>query len=93
MSSTLVAGRVDADVAKRTQFYINKSGTTQAEVIRHVWQQISDTGVVPVRSEDDGVNQNELIEELRTLRQITPRSDYLENLSPQDLKKELEKRG
>lgn len=93
MASTLIAGRVDSDVAKRTQFYINKSGTTQADVIRHVWQQISDTGIVPIDGTESKSTQKELIEEMRALRQITPRSDFLENLSPQDLKRELRKRG
>ena len=93
MASTLVAGRVDSDVAKRTQFYINKSGSTQADVIRYVWQQISDTGVVPIDDSKKNESQQELIEEMRNLRRITPRSEFLENLSPQDLKRELGKRG
>ena len=93
MASTLVAGRVDSGIAKRTQFYINKSGTTQADVIRYVWQQISETGVVPIDENKSKENRQKLVDEMRTLREITPRSNILENLSPQGLKKELEKRG
>ena len=93
MSSTLVAGRVDADIAKRTQFYINKSGTTQADVIRQVWRQISDTGVVPIDNAKDNSSNKELLDELQDLKRVTPKSEFLENLSPQDLKKELTYRG
>lgn len=93
MSSTLIAGRVDSDVAKRTQFFIEKNGTTQADVIRHIWKQISDTGVVPIDNAKDTCTQKDSFEELKALKEIKPKSDYLKNLTPQDLKKELAKRG
>ena len=90
MPSALVAGRVDAAVAKRAQFFIEGAGSTQAEVIRYVWQQISETGVVPTAGE--GEARRSLEEEFSELRAITPRSEFLENLSPQDLKRELASR-
>lgn len=92
MPSALVAGRVDAAVAKKAQFFIEGAGSTQAEVIRYVWQQISETGVVPTADDTEGEARRSLEEEFSELRAITPRSEFLENLSPQDLRRELASR-
>ena len=93
MSSTLIAARVDSDIARRTRFFIDRSGVTQADVIRRVWQQISETGVVPTKNESANSTQESLKNELRALTQIAPKTDFLKNLSPQDLKRELESRA
>ncbi len=93
MPSTLVAGRVDSAVAKRAQFFIEGSNSTQADVIRYIWQQIAETGVVPTNGDTGNAAQQSLEEELSELRAITPRSEFLETLSPHDLKRELACRG
>ena len=92
MASSLVAGRVDEDVKKRADFVIRRKGITQAQVIRFIWSEIAETGEVPGMASAQKA-KGSLQERLRTLREATPRSEHLENLTPEMLKKELESRG
>ena len=92
MASTLVAGRVDCDVSARAQFYIDRANTTQAEVIRYVWQQISETGEVPMKSGHEQERQERLLTKLQELRENTPHCERLEKLTSADLKIELANR-
>ncbi len=92
MAGALVAARVDADVKRMADYYIERAGETQASVIRAVWSNIAATGKLPM--EDKGSEHaEELNDRLRLLRAATPPSSHLENLTPQDLKKELSERG
>lgn len=90
MATTLVAGRVDSEVKERADAYIARAGETQASVIRSVWETIARTGRIPTI--DDGPTED-LKGRMRRLREQTPRSEFLETLSPEDLKSELSQRG
>lgn len=92
MGSSMVAGRVDDEVKQSAEFYIRRAGTTPSEVIRVVWANIAKTGEVP-RPVQDAPGQNGLVARMRALREQTPRSDFLESLTPEGLKRELEGRG
>lgn len=92
MASSLVAGRVDEDVKKRADFAIRRKGLTQAQVIRFVWNEIAATGEVPGAAPAQEA-KGSLQERLRALREATPRSEHLENLTPEMLKEELASRG
>lgn len=54
---------------------------------------ISGTRVVPSKNESTNNTREALKNELRALTQIAPKTNFLKNLSPQDLKRELENRA
>ncbi len=94
MPSSLVASRVDDSVREKAEFYIRRAGMTPSDVIRIVWQNIAESGEVPrAHTDESSARISPLIERMRALRETTPRSDFLETLTPQDLKRELEARG
>lgn len=90
MATALVAGRVDSEIKERADAYIARAGETQASVIRSVWETIARTGKVPTI--DDGTGED-LKDRMRLLREQTPRSEFLEELTAEDLKRELGERG
>lgn len=90
MATTLVAGRVDTEIKERADAYIARAGETQASVIRSVWETIARTGRIPTIDDEP---QEDLKERMRELRKRTPRSEFLETLSAEDLKSELSQRG
>lgn len=92
MGSSVVAARVDSDIKARADLYIAKAGLTQASVIRNVWQRIAETGEVPL-TEESGDRSAALKERMRELRNKTPNSKYLAELTPEMLKEELSSRG
>lgn len=92
MGSSMVAGRVDDAIRQSAELYIRRAGMTPSEVIRTVWSNIAKTGDVP-RPVEDGSGPSELIVRMRALREQTPRSEFLESLTPGGLKEELESRG
>ena len=47
MSTSVVSGRVDEKVRQRADAYIRAAGSTPAEVIKVVWENIARTGEVP----------------------------------------------
>ena len=99
MATALVAGRVSEDVKERADFFIRRAGLTTSEVVRIVWENIARTGEVPrpeqafpAAEQEATVEDNPLMQRYLYLRSITPRSEYLENLTPEGLKEELSKR-
>ncbi|MDD5806667.1 MAG: hypothetical protein PUD02_04985 [Eggerthellales bacterium] len=62
--------------------------TSHASAYCIVWGNIAETGEVPRRaSQPEG---NEMLGRLRSLRSSTPRSEFLEGLDPEGLRRELE---
>ncbi len=47
MATSVVSGRVDEKVRQRADAYIRAAGSTPAEVIKVVWENIARTGEVP----------------------------------------------
>lgn len=92
MGSSMAAGRVDDAIRQSAEFYIRRTGMTFSEVTRTVWSSIAKTGDVP-RPVEDGSGPSELVARMRTLRAQTPRSVFLESLTPGGLKEGLESRG
>lgn len=92
MATTLVAGRVSAETKERADVFIRRAGSTNSDVIRAVWEDIATTGVVPGSAQRDASEGNHLVERLVRLRAATPRSAYLEGLTPEGLKEELANR-
>lgn len=90
--STLVAGRVDDEVKARADVYIERAGMTSASVIRAVWESIAETGSIPVVAAEEPAG-SDLMGRMRSLRARTPRSAFLEQLTPEGLKEELGNRG
>lgn len=92
MPSVLVAGRVDSECKQKAELYIKRAGLTPSDVIRIVWGNIAETGDVP-RPVSTSSGGSELASRMRELRARTPRSGYLEGLTPEGLREELEGRG
>lgn len=92
MTGSVVAARVDPKIKSRADYYIDKAGTTQADVIRAVWLAIAQTGEVP-HLDDSTRKAASTMTRFRELRAKTPRNEFLENLTPDKLKEELGKRG
>lgn len=91
MGTSLVAGRVDSEIKAQADAYIARVGQTQASVIRSVWGAIARTGRIPTI--DDVAATDSLKARMRDLRRATPRSEFLEGLTPAGLKEELAHRG
>lgn len=91
MGTSLVAGRVDSEIKAQADAYIARAGQTQASVIRSVWGAIARTGRIPTI--DDAAATDSLKARMRDLRRATPRSEFLEGLTPAGLKEELAHRG
>jgi hypothetical protein len=91
MGTSLVTGRVDSEIKAQADAYIARTGQTQASVIRSVWGAIARTGRIPTI--DDVAATDSLKARMRDLRRATPRSEFLEGLTPAGLKEELAHRG
>ena len=91
MGTSLVAGRVDSEIKAQADAYIARAGQTQASVIRSVWGAIARTGRIPTI--DDVAATDSLKARMGDLRRATPRSEFLEGLTPAGLKEELAHRG
>jgi addiction module RelB/DinJ family antitoxin len=89
MATVLVAGRVDKETKERADVVIRRAGLTQADVIRTVWSNIATTGKLPSKESATEPAGSGLSARLRELRALTPRSEFLENLTPEGLHEEL----
>lgn len=91
MATVLVAGRVDGTSKAVADGVIRDSGLTSSDVIRIVWDNIAATGRVPEPvAAKRGVG--EVMRRFDRLRAQTPRSDYLEGLTAEEVKDELSRR-
>lgn len=91
MGTVLVAGRVDAANKAVADAAISRAGMTSSDVIRIVWDNIAKTGQVP-KSIEPEKSPSELLARFSELRAKTPRSSFLESLTPDGVKHELEGR-
>ena len=90
MASCLIAGRVSEECKERAEYFIRRAGLTNSEVIRIVWENIAHTGEIPQpidSPEAAHVTDNPLIRRLHELRASTPRSEFLESLSAEDMRR------
>ena len=92
MAGILVAGRVDEAIKAKADTVLARAGITASEAIRIVWANMATTGTAP-KAVDKTKEGADLTSRLAKLRAETPRSAFLESLTPDGLKKELEKRG
>lgn len=101
MATSLISGRVSEECKERAAFYIRRAGLTASDVIRIVWENIAATGEVPQPVQKRPMTEEELLAEadksetmrrFYALRNATPRSEFLENLTPEGLKEELANR-
>lgn len=90
--SVLVAGRVDEETKEKADAYIRRAGLTTSDVIRIVWTGIAETGQVPTQVGRAADSKDSLSARMRKLRKATPRSEFLENLTPEGVKEELSRR-
>lgn len=93
MSSVLVAGRVDEDIARRAGALIDRSGLTTSEVIRLVWGNIAATGQLPKDETAAAASPARADSRLRALRAKTPTSQRMASLGPDELREELGNRA
>lgn len=101
MATSLVSGRVSEECKERAAFFIRRAGLTASDVIRIVWENIAATGEVPrpverTMTEHEAllaeVDKGETMQRYYKLLAATPRSEFLENLTPEGLKEELANR-
>lgn len=85
MATAVVSGRVDERVRQRADAYIKAAGTTTADVIRVVWERIARTGEVPDEGEAQ-VEGTSALDELLALREELGKSDWLVNLTDEQMK-------
>ena len=53
MATSVVSGRVDEKIRQRADAYIRAAGSTPAEVIKVVWENIAHTGEVPEAASEE----------------------------------------
>ena len=97
MASVLVAGRVSEECKERADFFIRRAGLTTSEVIRIVWENIARTGEVPApvenTAESEAVGEESpLLRRYYELLASTPRSEFLENLTPKEMRRMVRER-
>ena len=84
MATAVVSGRVDERVRQRADAYIRAAGSTPAEVIKVVWERIAQTGEVP--EEEPVTVAQEPMERLAELRALFGKSDWLVNLTKEEMR-------
>ncbi len=88
MPTSLVSGRVNSEDKQRADIYIRRAGLTTSDVIKTVWSNIANTGEIP-KPVQTPCNIESATDRLIQLRAKIPRSEFLENLTPEGLKEEL----
>ena len=84
MATAVVSGRVDEKVRQRADAYIRAAGSTPAEVIKVMWENIARTGEVPTEGPTTVVQ--EPMERLSELRASFGKSDWLVNLTKEEMR-------
>lgn len=84
MATAVVSGRVDEQVRVRADAYIRAAGSTPGDVIRAVWENIARTGEVPEAGEER--EEPDALERLRALRPVFGASDWLVNLTDEQMR-------
>ncbi len=92
MSTVLVSGRVDEDVKQRTDLVLRKAGKTNSDVIRSLWNSIAATGEIPVFETGASQKKPSVVDRMKALREKTPESDFIRDLTPERLKEVLSSR-
>lgn len=84
MSTSVVSGRVDEKVRQRADAYIRAAGSTPAEVIKVVWENIARTGEVPEEEPEESCGAWERFMEFReSLPEAEP---WLVNLTKEQMR-------
>lgn len=91
MATSVVSGRVDEAVRRRADAYIRGAGTTPAEVIKVVWENIARTGEVPTAG-PAAQGADDPLAGLAKLRESFGRSEWLVNLSKDGLREAIASR-
>ena len=84
MATAVVSGRVDEKIRQRADAYIRAAGSTPAEVIKVVWENIARTGEVP--EEVPTVATQGPMERLAELRESFGEADWLVNLTKEEVR-------
>lgn len=88
MATTVVSGRVDADVKRRADAVIREAGTSVGEVIKNMWELIAETGAVPERrrSESEAARRARALARLREVCDGLPPCPNVASLTDDDVK-------
>lgn len=91
MATAVVSGRVDEGVRRRADAYIRAAGSTPAEVIKVVWENIARTGEVPegLRPEP---GERDPLGDLAELRASFASSEWLVGLTKEGLREAVASR-
>lgn len=84
MATAVVSGRVDEKVRQRADAYIRAAGSTPAEVIKVVWENIARTGEVPEAASAAAAQGP--MERLAELRESFGEADWLVNLTKEEMR-------
>lgn len=86
MATAVVSGRVDEKVRQRADAYIRAAGSTPAEVIKVVWENIARTGQVP-EAEEPTTEQRDAWESFMEFRANLPEAEpWLVNLTKEEMR-------
>ena len=85
MATAVVSGRVDEKVRHRADAYIRAAGSTPAEVIKVVWENIARTGEVPEEVPAEGPRGT--WERFMEFRESLPKAEpWLVNLTEEQMR-------
>ena len=85
MATSVVSGRVDEKVRQRADAYIRAAGSTPAEVIKVVWENIARTGEVPEVAPSEG--SRGAWERFMEFRESLPKAEpWLVNLTKEQMR-------
>ena len=84
MATSVVSGRVDEKIRQRADAYIRAAGSTPAEVIKVVWENIARTGEVPEEAPASAAQGP--MERLAELRESFSEADWLVNLTKEEMR-------
>ena len=87
MATAVVSGRVDGRIKMQADRYIHAAGLSTGDVIRTVWEHIARTGEVPREERRKAPDEiSEAMRELKELRTVFGSSDWLVNLTDDQMK-------
>ena len=85
MATAVVSGRVDEKIRQHADAYIRAAGSTPAEVIKVVWENIARTGEVP--EEEPARGSRDAWERFMEFRESLPKAEpWLANLTKEEMR-------
>ena len=88
MATTVVSGRVDADIKREVDRIIERAGKTPGDVIRDVWVTIYRTGEVPTTQEQEEEfreKRRRFQEFMEFVHSAPPAPEWLVNLTDSEM--------